>query len=165
MGFSWCYFINQKLCQFEPTLKPESCPFFSFQPFFIPGVQEYLNKILTTVTGPNKPKTSGKLPRIANLQSPASGQENPATLQVFLNHRNKKINNKDERIFFWERIRIQILIVNLKFFKSEYYSRFEKRFKSLKRFEYSNNIRIQKISDLKLIFGSKFVPKKRFVHL
>ena len=80
MGFSWCYFINQKLCQFEPTLTPESWPFFSFQPFFIPGVQEYLNKILTTVTGPNKPKTSGKPLRIADLQPPASGQDNPDTL-------------------------------------------------------------------------------------
>ena len=48
--------------------------------FFIPVVQEYLNEIAPTIYGPNKPKTSGKPLRIADLQPPASGQDNPATL-------------------------------------------------------------------------------------
>ena len=47
-------------------------------------VQEYLNEISPTLHGPNKIKTSGKLPRIVNLQSPASGQDNPATLYIYL---------------------------------------------------------------------------------
>ena len=48
--------------------------------FFIPVVQEYLNEIPPTLHGPNKLKTSGKPLRIADLQTPASGQDNPATL-------------------------------------------------------------------------------------
>ena len=47
-------------------------------------VQEYLNEIPPTIYGPNKPKTSGKPLRIANLQPPASGQDNPATLYIYL---------------------------------------------------------------------------------
>ena len=43
-------------------------------------VQEYLNEISPTLHDPNKLKTSGKPLRIADLQPPASGQDNPATL-------------------------------------------------------------------------------------
>ena len=43
-------------------------------------VQEYLNEIAPTIYDPNKLKTSGKPLRIADLQAPASGQDNPATL-------------------------------------------------------------------------------------
>ena len=62
---------------------PEIWPFFRIRYlnfFFIPVVQEYLNEIAPTVHGPNKLKTSGKPLRIADLQPPASGQVNPATL-------------------------------------------------------------------------------------
>ena len=45
-------------------------------------VQGYLNDISPTLHGPNKLKTSGKPLRIADLQPPASGQNNPATLYV-----------------------------------------------------------------------------------
>ncbi len=45
-------------------------------------VQEYLNEIAPTIYGPNKPKTSGKPLRIADLQPPASGQDKPDTLYV-----------------------------------------------------------------------------------
>ena len=48
--------------------------------FFIPMVQEYLNEIAPTIYDPNKLKTSGKPLRIADLQPPASGQDNPASL-------------------------------------------------------------------------------------
>ena len=48
--------------------------------FFIPVVQEYLNEIAPTIYGPKKLKTSGKPLRIADKQTPASGQDNPATL-------------------------------------------------------------------------------------
>ena len=48
--------------------------------YFIPVVQEYLNEISPTLHGPNKLKTSGKPLRIADLQPPALGQDNPATL-------------------------------------------------------------------------------------
>ena len=37
---------------------------------------------MPTLNGPNKPKTSGKLLRIADLQWPASGQNKPDTLIV-----------------------------------------------------------------------------------
>ena len=47
--------------------------------FFIPVVQEYLNEIAPTLHGPKKLKTSGKPLRIADKQTPASGQDNPAT--------------------------------------------------------------------------------------
>ena len=47
-------------------------------------VQEYLNEIPPTLHGPNKLKTLGKPLRIADLQPPASGQDNPATLYVFI---------------------------------------------------------------------------------
>ena len=62
---------------------PEIWPFFRIRYlnfFFIPVVQEYLNEIAPTVHGPNKLKTLGKPLRIADLQPPASGQDNPATL-------------------------------------------------------------------------------------
>ena len=52
--------------------------------FFIPVVQEYLNEISPTLHGPKKLKTSGKPLRIADLQPPASGQDNPATLYIML---------------------------------------------------------------------------------
>ena len=51
--------------------------------FFIPVVQEYLNEIAPTIYGPNKLKTSGKPLRIADKQTPASGQDNPATLYIW----------------------------------------------------------------------------------
>ena len=62
---------------------PEIWPFFRLRflnSFFIPVVQEYLNEIAPTMHGPNKLKTLGKPLRIADLQPPASGQDNPATL-------------------------------------------------------------------------------------
>ena len=62
---------------------PEIWPFFRtrfLNFFFIPVVQEYLNEIAPTLHGPNKLKTLGKPLRIADLQPPASGQDNPATL-------------------------------------------------------------------------------------
>ena len=62
---------------------PEFQPFFrmiDLNFFFIPVVQEYLNEIAPTIYGPNKLKTSGNPLRIADLQTPASGQDNPATL-------------------------------------------------------------------------------------
>ena len=45
-------------------------------------VQEYLNEIAPTIYGPNKLKTSRKPLRIADLQPPASGQDNPATRRL-----------------------------------------------------------------------------------
>ena len=45
-------------------------------------VQEYLNEISPTLHGPNKLKTLGKPLRIADLQPPASGQDNPATRRL-----------------------------------------------------------------------------------
>ena len=48
--------------------------------FFIPVVQECLNEISPTLHGPNNLKTSGKPLRIVDLQLPAPGQDNPATL-------------------------------------------------------------------------------------
>ena len=66
---------------------PEIWPFFRLRflnSFLIPVVQEYLNEIAPTIYGPNKLKTSGKPLRIADLQPPASGQVNPATLYVML---------------------------------------------------------------------------------
>ena len=45
-------------------------------------VQEYLNEIAPTLHGPNKLKTSGKPLGIADNQTPASGQDNPATLYL-----------------------------------------------------------------------------------
>ena len=75
------------------------------------------------------------------------------------------IGIRDERIFFWERIWIRILILNLKFFESECYSNIQTFLEIWIFFQISNNIRIWKISDLRLIFGFGFVPKKRFVHL
>ena len=45
-------------------------------------VQEYLNEIAPTLHGPNKLKTLGKPLRIADLQPPSSGQDNPATLYI-----------------------------------------------------------------------------------
>ena len=65
---------------------PEIWPFFRtifLNFFFIPVVQEYLNEIAPTIYGPNKLKTSGKPLRIADLQPPASGQDNPATLYSY----------------------------------------------------------------------------------
>ena len=62
---------------------PEIWPFFRtrfLNFFFIPVVQEYLIEIAPTLNGPNKLKTLGKPLRIADLQPPASGQDNPATL-------------------------------------------------------------------------------------
>ena len=62
---------------------PEIWPFLGdniSELFFIPVVQEYLNEIAPTIYGPNKPKTSGKPLRIADLQPPASGQDKPDTL-------------------------------------------------------------------------------------
>ena len=47
-------------------------------------VQEYLNEIAPTIYGPNKPKTSGKPLRTADLQHPASGQDKPDTLYTGL---------------------------------------------------------------------------------
>ena len=47
-------------------------------------VQEYLNEIAPTLNGPNKLKTLGKPLRIADLQPPASGQDNPATLYIII---------------------------------------------------------------------------------
>ena len=43
-------------------------------------VQEYLNEIAPTIYGPKKLKTSGKPLGIADKQTPASEQDNPATL-------------------------------------------------------------------------------------
>ena len=45
-------------------------------------VEEYLNEIPPTIYGPNKPKTSGKPLRIADLQPPVSGQDKPDTLYI-----------------------------------------------------------------------------------
>ena len=62
---------------------PDIWPFFSrrfLNFYFIPVVQEYLNEISPTLHGPNKLKTSGKPLKIADKQTPASGQDNPATL-------------------------------------------------------------------------------------
>ena len=50
--------------------------------FFIPVAQEYLNEILPTLHGPNKLKTLRKPLRIADLQTPASGQDKSDTLYV-----------------------------------------------------------------------------------
>ena len=64
---------------------PEIWPFFKIRNltfFFIPVVQEYLNEISPTLHGPNKLKTSGKQLKIADKQTPASGQDNPATLYI-----------------------------------------------------------------------------------
>ena len=61
----------------------EISPFFSIRFlnfYFIPVVKEYLNEISPTLHGLNKLKTSGKPLRIADKQTPASGQDNPATL-------------------------------------------------------------------------------------
>ena len=62
---------------------PEILPFFRIRflnLIIIPVVQEYLNEISPTLQGPNKLKTSGKPLRIADKQTPASGQDSPATL-------------------------------------------------------------------------------------
>ena len=72
---------NQKICQFEPTLKSDLFFWDKISDFFfIPVVQEYLNEISPTLNSPNKLKTSGKPQRIADLQHPASGQDKPDTL-------------------------------------------------------------------------------------
>ena len=66
---------------------PEIWPFFRIRYlnfFLIPVVQEYLNEIAPTLHGPNKLKTSGKPQRIADLQTPASGQDNPASLYIYI---------------------------------------------------------------------------------
>ena len=47
-------------------------------------IQEYLNEISPTLHGPNKLKTSRKPPRIADKRTPASGQDNPATLYIHI---------------------------------------------------------------------------------
>ena len=50
--------------------------------YVIPVVQEYLNEIAPNIYGPKKLKTSGKPLRIADKQTPASGQDNLATLYM-----------------------------------------------------------------------------------
>ena len=66
---------------FEATLKSN---LFSkdkiFKKLVLPVVQDYLNEILVTIYGPNKPKTSGKPLRIPDLQPPASNKDKQDTL-------------------------------------------------------------------------------------
>ena len=67
-------------------------------------VQEYLNEISPTMHGPNKLKTSWKPLRIADLQPPASGQDNPATLysspKVTYTYSDLKMIYSDPRVTY-----------------------------------------------------------------